>query len=172
MVLRNAYAKFFSLLLVGAVSMGHGDKKQEESSEGHDSVEQGAHEDEHGSSGQSADVASPAVIESFQQVEPLFRRACYDCHTDKTVFPWYYSVPLVKQLIDHDIKEAREHVDMSQGWPFIEHNKPMDEIEEILEVIEKEEMPPFLYRLAHRSALWNDQERASVVQWLKSIPAK
>jgi len=170
MVKRRSVSKLISLMVVSAISMGHGDKKHEESSDDHETLEEDAHEEERPSDDGVAKVESPAVVASYQQVESLFRRACYDCHSDKTVYPWYYAIPLVKQLIDYDIKEAREHLDMSKGWPFTEHNKPMDEIDEIVETIEEREMPPFMYRIAHGSALWNDEERAAVVQWLKSIP--
>src|SRR6478609_4401076 len=44
-------------------------------------------------------------------VAPLFQRACADCHSGDTEYPWYAMVPGIKQMIRQDIDEARKHIE-------------------------------------------------------------
>src|SRR5436309_14489602 len=47
------------------------------------------------------DVAAPAGVEA------LLRRACYNCHSHETVWPWYSHVAPVSWLLAHDVPEGR-----------------------------------------------------------------
>ena len=110
--------------------------------------------------------AYEVIAAGFEQLQPIFRKGCYDCHTDQTDYPWYHSLPLIKGLIDEDIKEAREHLDMSNGFPFESHALPADDLAEIKEEIEDGGMPPSLYRLMHWSAKPSEAEQDSLFQWI------
>lgn len=46
--------------------------------------------------------------EYLKTVKPIFQKSCFDCHGNTTVYPWYYKVPGVKQLIDNDIDEVKQ----------------------------------------------------------------
>ncbi|RZA21842.1 MAG: hypothetical protein EOP10_16165, partial [Proteobacteria bacterium] len=69
------------------------------------------------------------------KIEPIFRRKCFDCHSDRTKYPWYSKIPGVRQWIDSDIREAREHIDMSGGFPFTSKHSIDHDLEEIAEEI-------------------------------------
>ncbi len=110
-----------------------------------------------------------AIIQNgLQNLQPLFQRACFDCHTDQTTFPWYYKLPLVKGLIDEDIKEARKHLDMSKGFPFLGHGTPLEDLNAIKEVLEKGEMPPFKYKMLHWNAGFSSEEIDSINVWINN----
>lgn len=100
-----------------------------------------------------------------QKIEPIFRRACMDCHSAHTDYPWYQRLPLVRGLIDRDIAEARTHLDMTEGYPFRSHAPPLEDLEAIEEDIREGSMPPFRYRIMHPSAALTDEEKAQVFQW-------
>jgi hypothetical protein len=101
-------------------------------------------------------------------VEPIFKTKCFDCHSNKTRYPWYYEVPIVRQLINHDIEEAREHMDMSEGFPFQGHGTPAEDLAELKSVIEDNEMPPLLYVLAHRGSSLTEGERRIILNWIEA----
>src|SRR5437764_11402850 len=56
------------------------------------------------------DVAAPAGVEA------LLRRACYNCHSHETVWPWYSHVAPVSWLLAHDVSEGRRELNFST-WP-------------------------------------------------------
>ena len=43
-------------------------------------------------------------------VRPIISRACLDCHTNQTKWPWYSRLPLLSLLIERDVKKGREHL--------------------------------------------------------------
>src|SRR5262249_32661879 len=92
----------------------------------------------------------------LQRVRPIFAQKCFDCHSDQTVYPGYYKIPGVRQFIDSDIREGREHLDFSRDYPFISHAKPIEDLDAIRKEIDESEMPPLIYRLAHRDSAVTD----------------
>jgi len=124
---------------------------------------------------EAAAVNTPAVdsvyteIQSgFATLEPIWIKACYDCHSDRTRYPWYYKLPLVRGLIDSDIQQAREELDMSGGFPFKSTRRPVDDLRKLREEIAEGAMPPWNYKLMHWSAGLSDEEKQSVYQWIDS----
>jgi hypothetical protein len=88
----------------------------------------------------------------------LFFRACKDCHSHETVWPWYSFVAPASWLVQHDVYEARSHFDVSD-WGRSEHNHGDDAAEELREG----EMPLWQYAILHPEARLSDAERAELI---------
>ncbi len=124
--------------------------------------------------GETPNDSVSAVMDSIYQLiqngytdlQPLFQRGCYDCHSDQTNYPWYYKLPGIKGTIDDDITEARKHLDMSQGFPFLGHGEPNEDLEAIKKVLKEGDMPPFKYRILHWNARFSDEEVKTVTSWI------
>ncbi len=100
-----------------------------------------------------------------KEIEPIFKAKCFDCHGEMQSNPWYANLPGVKQLIERDIHDAKKHLDMSEGFPFISHSSMERNFEAFIEVMEEEEMPPFLYVLMHKESTIKLDERKKIIQW-------
>ena len=49
--------------------------------------------------------ATKLINQSYiKTIRPIFKKSCFDCHTSETNYPWYYKLPIAKQLIGHDVK--------------------------------------------------------------------
>lgn len=105
---------------------------------------------------------------TYLGIEPILKKSCYDCHSDQTHYPWYYRIPGIRGMIDNDIREAREHLDCSRGFPFGGHASQEEQLEEIREEIEEGAMPLRPYRLTHWNTLIEGTARDSVFQWIDS----
>lgn len=103
-----------------------------------------------------------------KDVEQIFKKSCFDCHSTKTRFPWYYNFPIAKQLINYDVTEAKKHLDMSSGYPFKGHGKPIADLREIKKVISDEKMPLWYYLLLHGEAKLTEKDKAVIVKWVNS----
>ena len=101
-----------------------------------------------------------------KDVEQIFKKSCFDCHSTKTQFPWYYNLPIAKQLINHDVTEAKKHLDMSSGYPFKGHGNPIADLKEINKVISNEKMPLWYYLLLHGEAKLTDKDKAIIAKWV------
>ncbi|MFY7928450.1 MAG: heme-binding domain-containing protein [Oligoflexus sp.] len=101
-----------------------------------------------------------------RDVAPLFTRACGDCHSKHTQYPWYYGVPGIRQLIDADIDEARSHLDLTAGFPFISHAVPREDILAIQKALKDGSMPPSRYAMMHDEAALSEAEKQGIFRWL------
>ena len=101
-----------------------------------------------------------------QRVRPIFVQKCFDCHSDQTVYPGYYKIPGIKQFMDSDIREGREHLDFSNDYPFFSHATRIEDLDSIRHELEEGDMPPLIYRLAHRESGVTDEEKRLIYDWL------
>lgn len=102
------------------------------------------------------------------EVRPLFQRKCGDCHSARTVYPWYHAIPGIKQLIDHDVEEGLEHLDFTDGYPFKGHGTPEEDLEAILEVVKDRSMPPVAYRWMHAESVLSDSDAKTIEKWAEA----
>jgi mono/diheme cytochrome c family protein len=90
----------------------------------------------------------------------LFFRACADCHSNETRWPWYSQVAPASWLVQRDVDEAREHFNVSE-W-----GRPRNEGEEAAEELEEGAMPLPRYLRAHPAARLSDAEKQDLVRGL------
>jgi len=96
------------------------------------------------------------------QTRELFMRACGDCHSHNTRWPWYSYIAPISWLIAYDVHEGRKHFNVSM-WGYQKKNKGDEAVEEILEG----EMPPFLYTLMHPEARLSKEEKQKLIEGLR-----
>lgn len=96
------------------------------------------------------------------QTRELFFRACGDCHSHETKWPWYSQYAPVSWLIAHDVDAGRKHFNVS-AWGTQRKNKG----DEAAKVTREGEMPPWFYVLPHPEAKLNDQEKTGLVDGLR-----
>lgn len=80
-------------------------------------------------------------------------RACFDCHSNETRWPWYSNVAPMSWLIQRDVDEGREELNWSEWTP----QRAEDE-EEYSEVLLEGSMPPWTFEVLHGEARLSDAE--------------
>lgn len=80
--------------------------------------------------------------------DEMLRRACFDCHSNETRYPWYYRLPFINLSMGHNIDEGREELNFS-SWDQMSAKKRMKMLKESLEEMQEGEMPTFGYKLVH-----------------------
>lgn len=130
-------------------------------------------DDEHGpeqniSSEEVRQVKLEKINEEYKEkVRPIFQNNCFDCHSQKTRYPWYYKLPIAKQIIDKDISDALPHLDLTNDFPFKGHGTPEKDFKAIEESINNGSMPPLRHRIMHRGSGLNEDELKSVMKWIE-----
>ena len=108
---------------------------------------------------------NPAVVRPVRwdsaETAALARRACADCHSNETVWPWYSRVPVVGALVRADVKRGRAHMNFSD-W-----GAPGNEADEAAEELAEGDMPLPLYLRAHPDARLSPAERAALIAGLE-----
>lgn len=118
------------------------------------------------------DRENPPVVADFEgpaEVESLLRRACYDCHSNETVWPWYSYVAPFSLLVAHDVEEGREELNFSD-WAAVKDKAHL--IEEIYEETEEGEMPMPVYLITHGDAKVSPEEMELLRVWAASVEGK
>lgn len=101
-----------------------------------------------------------------ENVRPVFKKKCFDCHGAGNPLPWYSRIPGPKQLIERDIRAAKEHIDMTRDFPFGGHGSPMEDLNSLEKVAEAGTMPPLRYRIMHRGSGLTEDEIRAVRAWV------
>ena len=97
-------------------------------------------------------------------VAAVLTRSCHDCHSDRTVYPWYASVqPVGWWLADH-IEEGRGHLNFDRFLTY-STRRQFHKFEEIREMIEQDEMPLPSYLIIHRDAVLTPDAAALLMSW-------
>jgi mono/diheme cytochrome c family protein len=101
------------------------------------------------------------------RTKELFNRACADCHSHETKYPWYSNVAPVSWLVAHDINEGREHFNVST-WGVQKKNEGEDATKEVREG----KMPIWIYTLTHPEANLNGVEKQELIVGLEKTFGK
>jgi hypothetical protein len=104
----------------------------------------------------------PVVAEPLwdsSQTRELAVRACFDCHSNETVWPWYSNIAPLSWLVQRDVDEGREELNFSE-W-----NRPQKG-DEAAETVREGSMPPRSYLLTHPDARLTDVEMAMLTDGL------
>ncbi len=112
------------------------------------------------------DHTNPDVVAEPQWDTPktkeLFMKACGDCHSNETKWPWYSRIAPLSWSIFHHVEEGREHFNVSM-WGKQKRNDG----DEAAEEVEEGEMPLKSYLLAHPEARLSDADKALLIEGLK-----
>ncbi len=90
----------------------------------------------------------------------LFFRACGDCHSNETRWPWYSNIAPISWLVQRDVDEGRAACNVSE-WGQAEQN-----CGDSAETLAEGSMPPRSYVLLHPSARLDAAERDALIQGL------
>ena len=87
--------------------------------------------------------------------------ACFDCHSNQTVWPWYSNIAPMSWLIQHDVNEGRQRLNFST-WG---HGGESDGMAEL---VSRGKMPPFQYVMAHWDANFSATDKAAFIRGLQA----
>ena len=91
----------------------------------------------------------------------LVKAACYDCHSNETVYPWYSYVAPMSFIIENHIVEGREELNFNAFMIYSERKKE-HKLEEIVEALDKGWMPLNGYVALHGEAKLSAEQRAEL----------
>lgn len=102
------------------------------------------------------------------EVANLLKVACYDCHSNQPVYPWYTNIAPVSWWIKHHIDEGSHHLNFSE-WATYKEKRKHHKLEECVEMVEEGEMPMSSYTIMHRNAKLTDAQKQLLVEWFKGL---
>lgn len=114
-----------------------------------------------------------AAINVPADIQQIMARSCNDCHSNKTVYPWYTQIAPVSWWLKNHINEGRRELNTSEFATYAPKKRER-KLKEVCEQVRSGEMPLPSYLIVHRDAAlapseidaicsWTDAERAKIV---------
>jgi hypothetical protein len=96
----------------------------------------------------------------------ILMRACGNCHSNHTDWPWYSHVAPVSWWIARHVSEGREKLDFS-AWETYSTRQKRDKLESMCGLISTGRMPPRMYSVMHPEARLSEKDKNAVCAWVK-----
>lgn len=103
-----------------------------------------------------------------KDVLTILKTSCFDCHSNKTAYPWYYTIQPLSWWLNNHIKEGKGKLNFSEFGNYTAE-KAIKKLHEIEEVIIENEMPLTSYTLIHRNAKLDAKQRKLLANWTKNV---
>ena len=99
-----------------------------------------------------------AVVNVPADIQQIMSRSCNDCHSNKTIYPWYSNVAPVSWWLRDHIDHGRSHLNMSDYAGYTPQQQAR-RLEEICEQVEAGLMP------LHGDAVLSDSDKKAICDW-------
>ena len=93
--------------------------------------------------------------------------ACYDCHSNKTKYPFYNNIAPVSWLMANHVKEGKGRLNFSE-WGTMDKKQQLKYLDEICEVITNGEMPLKSYKFMHSNAVIDPGQLEAICNWTEA----
>lgn len=112
-----------------------------------------------------------AVVFVPPKIESILQRACDDCHSDLTRWPWYSNVAPVSWFVIDHVDSGRRHVNFSE-WLRRDTKNPAEYTRERFQAMCRQmqtgDMPLTSYLLVHRTAKLSQDDIETICHWTQT----
>jgi hypothetical protein len=119
------------------------------------------------------DRSNPPIerdVDAPPAVRDVLRRACYDCHSHETAWPWYSRVAPASLLVAHDVGEGRDELNFSR-WTFEDAAVEARVRRRVWHEVAEGEMPLWFYVPLHPEARLSDADKETLRAWAMTSTA-
>ncbi len=106
-----------------------------------------------------------SVIAVPLEIQEILKSSCYDCHSNKTSYPWYNQIVPFSWIIANHVNDGKKNVNFSE-WKQYNFNQKSHILDELEEVLINNEMPLKSYLLMHHDGNITQQERQWLLEWI------
>ena len=103
-------------------------------------------------------------------VQAILKKACYDCHSNNTDYPWYVNIQPVGWLMSRHIREGKADLNFSEFANY-STRKQLSKLTGIANSIKDDNMPLSSYKLMHKNSRLSKDEKALLINWIQQSKA-
>ena len=101
----------------------------------------------------------------------LIRNACYDCHSNQTVYPWYSRISPASLYLNRHIVKGKEDLNFSE-YGLLDKVDRIGVFADFCDVLDAGTMPLQSYMLIHKDARLRQEEKEILCSWTKTQAMK
>lgn len=109
-----------------------------------------------------------ATVDIPPAVAAILSRSCDDCHSNRTVWPWYSNIAPISWLVAYDVGHGRNAMNFSE-WSAYSAEKLGKLREQICDEVSEGEMPGSGYALLHPDAKLTSADVEEVCHWSQPV---
>jgi len=114
------------------------------------------------------DKTNPTVdknieIKANAEVMKIFKTACYDCHSNETIYPWYSKIAPFSWVVSNHINEGRKALNFST-WEKYSDEEKKEHLKDIYRTVYAS-MPLQSYLWIHDDAILTKEQRTLIRDW-------
>lgn len=102
------------------------------------------------------------------EIQTLLKNACYDCHSDETVYPKYAQIAPISWSIKSHVNDGREHLNFSV-WKSYNADLKKSMLEKSMQTIESKTMPLPGYIVYHKEADLTPAQRTILKKYFEAV---
>lgn len=120
-------------------------------------------------SGQQAYASDITTVHAVpDDVQVILKKACYDCHSNNTRYPWYNKIQPVAWWLAGHIKDGKQALNYSEFATY-SLRKQYNRLLQTSELVKKGEMPFSSYTWIHKDAILTEAEKISLSSWTGAL---
>ncbi|MDB5195938.1 MAG: hypothetical protein JWP88_308 [Flaviaesturariibacter sp.] len=102
------------------------------------------------------------------QVQGILQKACNDCHSNNTKYPWYNNIQPVTWWLNDHVEEGKRKLNFDE---FLNYSpkKQAKKLDETIELVKKGEMPLDSYTWIHKDAILTQEEKVTLAAWADGV---
>ena len=105
-----------------------------------------------------------AKTQMTSDVAAIFDRSCRDCHTNKTVWPWYTNVAPLSWWLSNHVSDGRRSLNMSE-WGKLPNDRQERKLRQICDEVQDGVMPLSSYTPMHPAAKLSEPDKKTLCDW-------
>ncbi len=119
---------------------------------------------------QSGDISKSISVKYpvTAEVKTILVKACNDCHSNHTEYPWYAEIQPIAWWLGNHVKDGKRHLNFDEFSNY-RIAKQYKKLEECIEQVKEGEMPLGSYTWIHKNAILTDTEKTTLYNWCENI---
>ncbi|WP_448634470.1 heme-binding domain-containing protein [Pedobacter panaciterrae] len=117
--------------------------------------------------GQVVNKDSGKILRVPEQVQGIFKKSCYDCHSNQTEYPWYTYIQPIGWWMDSHVRKGKEELNFNEFGVYSKRRQ-LSKLKSIGQSIEDETMPLSSYTFIHKNTKLSKKDKALILDWVKN----
>jgi hypothetical protein len=101
-------------------------------------------------------------------VNTVLEKACNDCHSNNTIYPWYTNIQPVGFWMEDHVKDGKDELNLSEFLTY-SPKKARHKMEEVVDMVKEGEMPLDSYTWIHTEAKLTQEEKSALTDWASAL---
>jgi hypothetical protein len=108
------------------------------------------------------------TVSMSENIKHILSRSCFDCHSNNTKYPWYFSIQPTGWILARHIQKGKANLNFDAFTSYSDRRQ-LNKLRSIKTSIKEGSMPLPSYLLFHQDAQLSAAEKRLITQWAELL---